>query len=239
MCPCRERTRAPPPLSVPLSQVQELLVPALRRAVAAFFGPEPDQSDSYGRMVSARAFGRVRQLLEDARCCSHTQVHTLSASGKAEGEGELYLCPTLVTGCSGAEAVMQEEIFGPVLPIVAVPDLQAAIAFINAREKPLALYVFSAERSMVDRVIEETTSGGVCANDTMMHCGVPDLPFGGVGHSGMGMYHGQQSFDTFSHRKSVLLKVSPSPAHACRLTPAAHPGSQPGVCEQSALPAVQ
>jgi aldehyde dehydrogenase (NAD+) len=103
-------------------------------------------------------------------------------------------------------ALMHEEIFGPILPILPVDDVGAAIEFVNERDKPLALYVFSESEAVQQRVVEETTSGGVTVNGTLLHLSVPELPFGGVGPSGMGAYHGRASFDTFSHKKGVLTK---------------------------------
>ncbi len=101
---------------------------------------------------------------------------------------------------------MEEEIFGPVLPIVSVKNVDEAIEFINRREKPLALYVFSNNKKLIKRVISETSSGGVTGNDVIMHFFLASLPFGGVGNSGMGAYHGKHSFDTFSHHRSCLIK---------------------------------
>lgn len=99
---------------------------------------------------------------------------------------------------------MQEEIFGPILPIISYDSLPAAIEFINQRPKPLALYVFSKNDKHVERVLAETSAGGACVNDTLLHIVNPNLPFGGVGDSGIGAYHGQSSFQLFSHQKSVL-----------------------------------
>jgi aldehyde dehydrogenase (NAD+) len=101
---------------------------------------------------------------------------------------------------------MTDEIFGPVLPIVAVDDVEAAIAHVNAHDKPLALYVFSRSRATSDHVLAATSSGGVCVNHVVYHVAAPGLPFGGVGPSGMGAYHGRAGFETFSHRRSVLSK---------------------------------
>ena len=111
---------------------------------------------------------------------------------------------------------MQEEIFGPLLPMLAVDDIDTAIDFVNERDKPLALYVFAEDERVVNRVVNETSSGGVCVNATVFHLAVPGLPFGGVGESGMGAYHGRAGFETFSHRKSVLTKptkIDPSIAY--------------------------
>ena len=101
---------------------------------------------------------------------------------------------------------MQDEIFGPILPVLSVPSVDAAMAFINRRPKPLALYLFSSDERTHERVLKRTTSGGVTINHGWLHLGVPDLPFGGVGESGMGAYHGKRSFDVFSHQKAVLRK---------------------------------
>lgn len=101
---------------------------------------------------------------------------------------------------------MQNEIFGPILPIVTVTNANEAIEFINKREKPLALYIFSNDKKIVDSILKNTSAGGVSVNDTIMHLATQGLPFGGVGNSGMGAYHGKQSYDTFAHKKSVLHK---------------------------------
>jgi aldehyde dehydrogenase (NAD+) len=108
---------------------------------------------------------------------------------------------------------MQDEIFGPILPVLPVADVEEAIRFVNDHPKPLALYVFSASEATAQRVIEATSSGGVCVNHVVMQLSVPELPFGGVGESGMGAYHGRAGFDTFSHAKPVLTKgVRPDPS---------------------------
>ena len=119
----------------------------------------------------------------------------------------------MLVGVTRDDLVMQEEIFGPILPVIAVDSLDEELAVVNADEKPLALYVFSEEDDDHDRVLAGTTSGGVCVNGTLLHISNPNLPFGGVGESGMGAYHGRAGFDTFSHRRSVhtrSTKVDPS-----------------------------
>ena len=117
-----------------------------------------------------------------------------------------YIAPTVLAGVQPDAAVMQEEIFGPILPVIAVTDVDEAVRFVNERPAPLALYVFTSDDAAAERVVERTTSGGVTVNHTMLHVAVPDLPFGGVGASGLGAYHGKAGFDTFSHRRSVLAK---------------------------------
>jgi aldehyde dehydrogenase (NAD+) len=124
-----------------------------------------------------------------------------------------YLPPTVLSGVKPDAAVMQTEIFGPILPIIAVSDVGEAIRFVNDRDKPLALYIFSKSDDVVDRVLTHTSAGGVLVNHTVLHVGVTELPFGGVGASGMGSYHGKAGFDTFSHSKSVLRKpTKPDPS---------------------------
>jgi delta 1-pyrroline-5-carboxylate dehydrogenase len=122
-------------------------------------------------------------------------------------EAEKYIAPTVITGVDVNSGVMQEEIFGPILPVIPVDNADEAISFINGRPKPLSLYVFSKEDATKTAFEERTTSGGMCFNETVLHHTVPDLPFGGVGESGMGCYHGKHTFDTFVHHRAVLDKV--------------------------------
>ena len=124
-----------------------------------------------------------------------------------------YLAPTVLAGVKPDAAVMDDEIFGPILPVLTVGDVDEAIRFVNDRDKPLALYAFSGDDDTLDRVVSITSAGGVALNHAMLHLAVPDLPFGGVGESGMGAYHGKAGFDTFSHAKAVLDKPTrPDPA---------------------------
>jgi acyl-CoA reductase-like NAD-dependent aldehyde dehydrogenase len=126
--------------------------------------------------------------------------------GGQSDAAQRYIAPTILDQVTWADAVMQEEIFGPILPVLTYDELAAAIAQVNDRPKPLALYFFSNNKAKQDQVLSQTSSGGACVNDTVMQVGVAALPFGGVGASGMGAYHGKASFDTFSHQKSVLRK---------------------------------
>jgi aldehyde dehydrogenase (NAD+) len=127
-------------------------------------------------------------------------------SGGHADENERYLAPTILRNVPADSPVMADEIFGPILPVLTVEDVGQAISFINARPKPLALYLFSRDDQAQERVLEQTSSGGVTINHTLLHVAIPSLPFGGVGASGLGAYHGRASFETFSHRKSVLKK---------------------------------
>ena len=159
-----------------------------------FYGEDPAQSPDLARIVSDRHFQRLQGLLSQG---------DILVGGQTEAD-KRYIAPTLMENVPMDAPLMQEEIFGPVLPILTYGTLDEAIALINQRPKPLALYLFSRDRATQEQVLSQTSSGGVCLNDVIMHIGVPDLPFGGVGDSGMGAYHGKATFDTFSHYKSVL-----------------------------------
>jgi aldehyde dehydrogenase (NAD+) len=176
--------------------IEEELIAALERAVDGFYGDSPHQSPDYTRVVNRRHHQRLVALLKDERL----------AFGGAVYEDECFIAPTVLRDVSPQSAVMQEEIFGPILPILTIRSFEEGVDFVNEREKPLALYLFSNNSEYHERILGETSSGGVCINGTIMHIGNPKLPFGGVGPSGMGAYHGRHSFETFSHRKSVLTR---------------------------------
>ncbi|GAC1586523.1 MAG: aldehyde dehydrogenase family protein [Acidimicrobiales bacterium] len=178
--------------------VHDQFLDALHSAVTSFYGADPHASVDYARIVNDRHFGRLTGLLDAGGFDS-------VAIGGDRDASDRYLSPTVVTGVHDDAAVMGEEIFGPILPVIKVPDLDAAIDRINAGDKPLALYAFGSGTA-TDRIIGATSSGGVCVNHTVFHLAVPGLPFGGVGESGMGSYHGRWGFDTFSHRRAVLEK---------------------------------
>jgi aldehyde dehydrogenase (NAD+) len=144
-------------------------------------------------MVSAKAFERVSGYLTEG---------TIRHGGRVDAS-DRYIEPTLLDGVAVDSAVMREEIFGPVLPIVEIESVDEAIAFITDREKPLALYVFAKEE-VAAGVIAHTSSGGACINDVIMHIANERMPFGGVGNSGMGRYHGRDSLYAFSHRRAML-----------------------------------
>jgi aldehyde dehydrogenase (NAD+) len=175
--------------------VETRFVDALAGAVRNFYGDDPATSHDYGKIVNVAHWDRLHGLLGDS--------HDVVLGGRGE-RATRYLAPTILRGVGWDDPVMADEIFGPILPVIAVDGIGEAIAAVNAHDKPLALYVFAEDQAAVDRVVAETSSGGVGANLTLMHLAVPDLPFGGVGPSGMGAYHGKAGFDTFSHRKSVL-----------------------------------
>ncbi len=172
------------------------LLDALSRTIREFYGEDPQRSPDYGRIVNARHHRRLTALLPSGRV----------VTGGRHDEADRYLAPTVLRDVAADSPVMADEIFGPILPVLPVDDLDEAIAFVNARPKPLALYVFSTDRAAQDRVLERTSSGGAAVNHIWLHLAVPGLPFGGVGPSGMGAYHGRHSFELFSHRKAVLRK---------------------------------
>ncbi|KAM5179888.1 aldehyde dehydrogenase family 3 member B1-like [Mantella aurantiaca] len=176
------------------NEMKEKLVPALQATIQEFYGEDPKQSPDFGRIISDRHFQRVAALLKCGK---------IAAGGQTD-DSERYIAPTILIDMEESDPVMQEEIFGPILPIVAVSGVEEAIRFINKREKPLAAYAFSASSQIINQFLDRTSSGGFCANDGIMHTTVISLPFGGVGHSGMGMYHGKFSFDTFSHKRACL-----------------------------------
>ncbi|XP_051687054.2 aldehyde dehydrogenase family 3 member B1 isoform X3 [Oryctolagus cuniculus] len=177
-------------------ETRERLLPALQQAITRFYGDDPQRSPNLGRIINQKQFRRLQALLGCGRV----------AIGGQSDESQRYIAPTVLVDVQEAEPVMQEEIFGPILPILTVSGLDEAVAFINRREKPLALYAFSNSSQVVRQVLERTSSGGFCGNDGFMHMTLASLPFGGVGHSGMGSYHGRFSFDTFSHRRACLLR---------------------------------
>ncbi|MGI5484655.1 aldehyde dehydrogenase family protein [Streptomyces lavendofoliae] len=172
------------------------LEPALSRAVEALFGTDPAASPEYGRIVNERHFDRLAGLLGSGRV----------VVGGASDRTAKYIAPTVLADVVPEAPVMREEIFGPILPIVTVPGLDEAIDFVNDRDKPLALYVFAESDVTRSRFAAETSSGALGHGLPLAHLTVSDLPFGGVGESGTGSYHGRYSIDTFSHRKAVLEK---------------------------------
>ncbi|XP_009459243.1 PREDICTED: aldehyde dehydrogenase family 3 member B1-like, partial [Nipponia nippon] len=126
------------------------------------------------------------------------------AIGGQTDEEERYIAPTVLVDVQPSDPIMQEEIFGPILPIVIVTNMDKAIDFINSRERPLVVYAFSSNDKVVNQVLERTSSGGFCGNDTLMHVTLTSLPFGGIGSSGLGNYHGRFTFDAFTHHRGCL-----------------------------------
>jgi aldehyde dehydrogenase (NAD+) len=175
-------------------EIKDKLVEALGRQITEAYGQDPKASPDFGRIINDRHFARLTGYLRDGKVLF----------GGLTDATERYIGPTLIEVSDMESSVMREEIFGPILPIVAVGDAEEAIEFINARPKPLALYAFSGSDRTLQRFADQTSSGGVCFNDTIMHIANSELPFGGVGDSGIGGYHGKASFETFSHLKPVF-----------------------------------
>jgi aldehyde dehydrogenase (NAD+) len=196
---------APDYVLVHESRTQEL-IDGLGAAITEFYGNDPAASDSYGRIVSPRHFDRLRSLMSGG---------TPVVGGETSAD-ERYIAPTVLTDVDMSSGLMSEEIFGPLLPIIPVASVSEAIEIVTSRPHPLALYVFSERERVVDDVLTRTTAGGVTVNGTIMHLTNPHLPFGGVGESGMGGYHGQAGVRLFQHMKPVLArstKVDPSLAY--------------------------
>lgn len=178
-------------------RVKQPLIEALKGAIAAFFGTDIQNNKDYGRIVNHSHFKRLTTLIERDR---EKVIY-----GGASDEEHRFIEPTLIDALWDA-ATMEDEIFGPILPIISYSHLDEAIAQIVKRPKPLALYLFTSNKDVQDKVLTEVSFGGGCINDTITHVANPRLPFGGVGHSGIGSYHGRYSFETFSHMKSILKK---------------------------------
>jgi len=170
-----------------------------KAAIAKMYGADAAKSADYCRIVNERHFGRVKRILDDATAKGANVV-----LGGAANVADRFMAPTLLTNVSRDSLVMQEEIFGPVLPILAFTDLADVIGHINAEPKPLALYVFSKDNAAIERVLSQTSAGGSCVNMTVLHFSHANLPFGGVNNSGIGSSHGLFGFKAFSHERAVL-----------------------------------
>ena len=177
-------------------RVHDALLNRMVSVVRELYGDDPKASPDFARIINERHHARLVRLLDGADV----------ATGGESDAAARYIAPTILKNVQEHDAVMQEEIFGPILPVIAVQNVRRAVAFVNRHPKPLALYFFSTSEEAQRRVISGTSAGGTTINHVWMHVGVPELPFGGVGESGMGVYHGRHSFDTFSHARAVLKK---------------------------------
>ena len=174
--------------------VKKAFLSELSVQIKAMFTEEPLSARDYGKIINEKHFNRILGLIDPQK---------VVFGGHSDAQ-RLKIEPTVMDGITRADAVMQEEIFGPVLPVITVDSMKEAERFIKEGEKPLALYIFTDDKQTAKRFTEHVSFGGGCVNDTIMHISNPNLPFGGVGASGMGSYHGAKSFETFSHAKSVL-----------------------------------
>ena len=175
--------------------VQEPLIAALQEEIRRRFGEDPLACEYLPRIVNEKHMERLKGLLQGAQ---------IVCGGQTKG---LRMAPTILTGVTRESPVMQEEIFGPILPVIPFDALDEVVEFVHAGEKPLALYLFTKDRSAERRVLDALSFGGGCINDTIIHLATTHMGFGGVGQSGMGSYHGRRSFETFSHMRSIVKKA--------------------------------
>jgi len=178
--------------------IKEELIEEIKKRIKKIFGDNPQESEALVRIINPRHFNRLTALLDENKIIF----------GGNRDEEDLYIAPTLMSNVTWDDAVMKEEIFGPIMPVLEFEHLDDAIGQIKAQPKPLALYLFTGSKKVEKKVFREISFGGGALNDTIMHLANPNLPFGGVGNSGMGNYHGKFGFDTFSHKKSILKKAT-------------------------------
>ncbi len=177
-------------------KIKQELITEIKQCILNFYGENPEASPDYARIINQKQFDRLTNLWQN---------ETIIYGGKTNPQTN-FISPTLLDNINPDSPIMQEEIFGPILPILDYDNLEEVITFINQRPKPLALYIFSNNKYLQEKILNSTSSGGVCINDTIWQVAIPELSFGGVGDSGIGAYHGKASFDLFSHHKSVLKK---------------------------------
>jgi acyl-CoA reductase-like NAD-dependent aldehyde dehydrogenase len=177
------------------SSIKDDLVKEMKGQILAFYGKDPRLSIDYSRIVSEKHFRRLLSLMKG----------DIVAGGENIKE-DLYIAPTIIDNVAWDSRIMEDEIFGPILPVLSYENLDEIIEKINERPKPLALYVFSEYHYVAEKILRNIPSGGACVNHTLLHLVPNGLPFGGVGESGMGSYHGKASFDAFSHLRSILRK---------------------------------
>jgi acyl-CoA reductase-like NAD-dependent aldehyde dehydrogenase len=190
---CGQLCVAPDYVLVP-ERLRLALIEAMGRAITRFYGADPQRSESYGRIVNAAHFDRLRGLLKEGR---------IAVGGQCDAE-DRYIAPTVLTDVAADSAVLREEIFGPILPVVGYESLDQALAFVRSRPRPLQLHLFTKDRALQERVTGTMSAGTVVVNDAIVSQIVPGLPFGGVGESGMGAFHGRYTFEAFSREKAVV-----------------------------------
>lgn len=178
--------------------IKDSFLNQLKEMIHELYGKEPLKNPNFTRIVSERHFKRLQSFLNNGKCFT---------GGKSD-EKRLVIEPTVLTDITWEDPVMEDEIFGPILPVMEYETLSEVVDTIQNKPKPLALYLFTQNKSIEKEVLNRVSFGGGCINDTIYHISTPHLPFGGVGHSGIGAYHGKSSFDTFSHKKSVLKQTT-------------------------------
>lgn len=180
------------------ASVKDELIDELKASLTTFYGNDPRQSPHYGRIVNDRHFQRLVELLDSGEI----------VFGGQQDRQDRYIAPTLILDPPQDSLAMTEEIFGPVLPIITVTNLDEAFAFIKNRPTPLAAYLFSESSTEQERMLTETRSGGLCINDTVLHAAGHHLPFGGLAESGMGSYRGRAGFEAFTHQRAVMERAT-------------------------------
>jgi coniferyl-aldehyde dehydrogenase len=208
---------APDYVLVPEENLQEF-VEASQQSVAKMF-PTLLDNDDYTSIINERHFDRINSYLDDARERGAEVVEINPANEDFRQQAHHKIPPTLVLNPDESSKVMQEEIFGPVLPVKSYANVDEAIGYVNDHARPLGLYYFGSDHAEQEQVLSHTTSGGVTVNDVVMHIAQEDLPFGGVGPSGMGSYHGLDGFRTFSHAKAVYTQTKVNVAELAGLRP--------------------
>lgn len=178
------------------ASIRDELVSEIKKQITKQFGKDPLQNPKYGKIVNEKHFNRLKGLINDDKV----------VFGNEFDEAGCRIAPTVMTDVTWDDAVMQEEIFGPIMPVLTFNTLDEAITTINAHPHPLALYMFSSHKPSIERITSRCQFGGGCVNDTLIHLATSAMGFGGVGASGMGSYHGKCGFDTFSHKKSIVDK---------------------------------
>ncbi|KAG0333375.1 Aldehyde dehydrogenase [Podila humilis] len=179
-------------------QAEAKFVTAMKKALIELFGNDPQKSD-FARIINNRHFHRLQKVLDESKSGD-------VVIGGQSDEKDLYIPPTVVANVDRDDKLMEDELFGPILPMIRVNDVDDAIEYVNSRDDPLALYIFSSNNKFINKVMDSTRSGGILVNDTLMHVTEGALPFGGTGPSGMGNYHGKHSFDAFTHERATLIK---------------------------------
>ena len=178
--------------------VKEELLKEIERCIRKQFGKQPLENANYGKMINEKHFERVAELIKG---------ENIRVGGQISRE-TLQISPTVLVDVTPESPVMQEEIFGPVLPVMSFREISEVITFVTEREKPLALYLFTENKETEKKILKFCSFGGGCINDTIIHLATSRMGFGGVGSSGMGSYHGKLSFETFSHRRSIVKKYN-------------------------------
>jgi len=181
---------------------QDKFVAAIKEEIENFYGKDPKESPDYGRIISKRHVQRLANYFQDVKKCQY-----VVGGPETVDESDRFVPPTIIKNVKFDQKIMQDEIFGPILAVVPVESMDEAIEYVNSKPHPLAIYVFSSDSKLREKIEESTQSGSFVMNDVMMQALQSNLPFGGVGQSGMGAYHGKKSFETFSHMRSVLDKT--------------------------------